>query len=303
MKTQNEKTTAILNHIIANDKCDNAQIATALNLGKEAVRLILVKLVAENKITATVIGNNKKKIFSVSEKKVEKIKKPKISQIKSASTDTVVFDKKAKKLKPAIVQTAHGLGLMYETDPIVKVKSSNFVTIEKRMVHLVKDNMEPRMSGGKPKKMLIQLSNITIVTPAMPEKTGKVPRVKGAPRVKGESQKDFTKYVFDGNTLSKGRLVHAIIKKFVSEHNPSLVELATAFPEAEIRPYGKLFVHFDEAVKINTDSKRTRFFAKQEDVIKIKGGKIAVSNQIDGELVKRMLAVASAKHNLIVTQA
>jgi len=302
MKTQSEKTQAILNFVNANHKCDNAQISSELNLGKETVRLILVKLVDEKQISFEVVGNNKKRIFSPVVAKVKKVKAvvPVSSTISSASI--ITEEKKKVNAKPAVVQTSHGLGLLYPSDPKVMVKGKNMVCVEKHIVHLVNENHEPIMENGKAKKVLVTMDKVVIVTPsALIEKT-KVARVK---REKGEatiSQKNLTKYVLDGNVLSKGRLIHAIIAKFAAENKPSLADLNLAFPEEVIRPYGKLFVHFDEAVKINTDKNRTRFFAKPEDVIEIKGAKIAVSNQIDNELVKRMLTI-TAKQGLQIIEA
>lgn len=214
----------------------------------------------------------------------------------NVSIPTVMLvGKKSKIKRPAVVQIPEfGLGLVYENEPQVSVKT-RMGSIKKTIVHLVEDNMEPRLMDGKAKKVLVTPENITIIiTPAYEEVKVKTPREKRAPREKGEkSAKDFSKYEFGGILLSKGRLVQAVINKFVADNNPTLIELNAAFPSATIRPYGKnLFVALDEAEKINTDSKRSRFFTKKEDIIKIKGGiKIAVSNQIDGDLVKRLLTV------------
>jgi hypothetical protein len=219
-----------------------------------------------------------------------KVVDPKSLKHVSATINTApLVSKKDKYLKPAIVQTPMGLGLIYSNEPTVLVKHG-LIPIAKTIVHLVKDNMEP----GKPKKILVTMDKVTILTPAHEDKPVRVEREKGE---RGESAKDFSKYKFQGNLLSKGRLVHAVIAKFATDNNPTLLELNTAFPAEVIRPYGKgLFLPLEEAEKINTDSKRTRFFTKPEDIIKIKGVKIAVSNQIDGELVKRMLTV-TPKHN------
>ena len=222
----------------------------------------------------------------------------------NVSIPTVMLaGKKAKVKRPAVVNIdKFGLGLVYTDEPQVSVKT-RMGSIKKTIVHLVKDNMEPRLMNGSPKKVLVTPENITIITPAYEEVAVKTPREKRAPRENGEkSAKDFSKYQFEGNLLSKGRLVLAVINKFVADNNPTLVELNAAFPSATIRPYGKnLFVALEEAEKINTDSKRSRFFTKKEDVIKIKGGvKIAVSNQIDGELVKRLLTV-TPNHGYAIT--
>ena len=251
-----------------------------------------------------------KKVSKVPAKKAAPVKKvvaPKeVKKVPSSnvSIPTVMLaGKKAKVKRPAVVNIdKFGLGLVYTDEPQVSVKT-RMGSIKKTIVHLVKDNMEPRLMNGSPKKVLVTPENITIITPAYEEAVVKAPREKRAPREKGEkSAKDFSKYQFEGNLLSKGRLVLAVINKFVADNNPTLIELNAAFPSATIRPYGKnLFVALEEAEKINTDSKRSRFFTKKEDVIKIKGGvKIAVSNQIDGELVKRLLTV-TPNHGYAIT--
>ena len=75
-----------------------------------------------------------------------------------------------------------------------------------------------------------------------------------------------------------------------------------AFPASEVKAYGKgLFVSVEEAIAINETSKRTRFFTKKEEVIKIKGGKIAVTNQIDAALVKRILVITAGMKYVIKT--
>lgn len=203
--------------------------------------------------------------------------------------------KKQKFKKPAVVQTELGLGLVYDHEPTVSVKH-RMMTIKKTIVHLVKDNLEPRLMGGKPKKILT--NNFTIITPSVEEKPVREKRTKGE---KGESTKDFSKYKFQGKLLSKGRLIHAAILKFAEDNNPTLIELKNAFPDEVIRPYGKgLIASIEDAERINTESKRSRFFTKKEDVIKIKGAKIAVSNQIDADLVKRFLTV-TVKHGYKIT--
>lgn len=245
-----------------------------------------------------------KKTVTKKSTKPAKSKKPfKAVAVKPAKPGIVAFiptvsqlTKKQKYMKPAIVQTALGLGLVYTNEPLVTIKQG-WISVEKTIVHLVKDNMEPKLFKGNPKKVLMTPDKFSIITPAHEEKPVRSKREKGEP-----SNKDFSKYKFAGKLLSKGRLVHAVISKFAEDNNPSLIELNTAFPSEVIRPYGKgLFVSLEDAERINTESKRTRFFTKPEDIIKIKGGiKVAVSNQIDGELVKRLLTV-TPKHGYKIT--
>lgn len=317
---KNQKNETILNFVSANPKSDNAQIVKGTNLGKETVRLALIKLAEDGKVSFEVV-ENKKKLFStpapkkavvkVAPKKAavkkvvakvapKKVAKPrKVKQELHASVPTVlILEKKLKNRKPAVVKTKFGLGLIFDHEPQVTVKKGIHGEFEmKTIVHLVKDDMTPRTMNGQPKKMLT--TKVTIITPSVEDKPV---RVKGEKRAKGEpSAKDFSKFKFQGELYSKGRLIHAIIAKFAADNNPTIVELNAAFPQNVVKAYGKgLFLSVEEAEKINTDSKRSRFFTKKEDIIKIKGLKIAVSNQIDGELVNRMLTV-TPKHGYKIT--
>lgn len=47
------------------------------------------------------------------------------------------------------------------------------------------------------------------------------------------SSKDFSKYLFEGNTYGKSRLVLAVVKKYVEDHHPTTFdELESAFPSS-----------------------------------------------------------------------
>jgi hypothetical protein len=201
-----------------------------------------------------------------------------------------LLTKKQKNKRPAVVKTPLGLGLVYEHEPKVNV-TRNFETTVKTIVHLVKDNMEPRMWNGEPKKALVSSDKIEIIKPAEDEKPVRAARKV---RVAGEpTNKDFTKYKFQGEVYGKGRMIHATIVKYVADNNPTMIELLSAFPQDSIKAPGKgLIVSHEDAEKVFEETKRHRFFTKKEDVIKIKGGKICVSNQITAELAERFVSVA-----------
>ena len=219
-----------------------------------------------------------------------------------ASAVSTTIAPSAKKVKKLIVDTKeHGIGYVLAHEPKVIVKQGQ-ISMEKTIVHLVNEDMTPRMKKGVAQQMLMRKENFTFREPIIvtKEKKIRVPRVK---KEKGPKlPKDFTKYKFGGEVLSKGKLVHAIITRFVKENNPTLLDLNKAFPASEVKAYGKgLFVSVEEAIAINETSKRTRFFTKKEEVIKIKGGKIAVTNQIDAALVKRILVITAGMKYVIKT--
>ena len=117
--------------------------------------------------------------------------------------------------------------------------------------------------------------------------------------IASKGKRDFSKFKFQGKEYNKSRLVMAVLAKYAEDHNPSLSELKTAFPDEEIKPYGYgLFRLAAEAKKVN-DEGRQRFFCKETELIKIKYGKIASTNQITSDLLIRFLTVAK-KHKYIV---
>ena len=103
--------------------------------------------------------------------------------------------------------------------------------------------------------------------------------------------KDSTKYVFDGVTLGKGRLVLAVIKKFVQTHpNTTFAELEHAFPG---NLQGKnVFSTADRANEIYTSTGRKRHFVDPEDLIQLTDGVIAVSSQWGISNINRFIEYA-----------
>jgi hypothetical protein len=90
---------------------------------------------------------------------------------------------------------------------------------------------------------------------------------------------DRTKYLFDGETLGKGRLVLAVIRKWASD-NPkaTFAELLAAFPRS-LRGGKGCFRPLDEALKVFEDSGRRRHFIEPPEVIDVADARIAVSSQ------------------------
>ncbi|BDR09585.1 hypothetical protein CTTA_3456 [Comamonas testosteroni] len=93
------------------------------------------------------------------------------------------------------------------------------------------------------------------------------------------SNKDATKYHFDGKVYGKGRLVLAIVKRYV-ELNPSITfaELERAFPSTCQGSSG-VIATADQANSIYTTSGRKRHFLDPSDLIQLQDSLAAVSNQ------------------------
>ncbi len=91
--------------------------------------------------------------------------------------------------------------------------------------------------------------------------------------------KDSTLYDFEGETLNKGRLALALIKRHVETH-PAITyaELENDFPKSCQGPAG-VFTDASHATNIYISTKKKRHFVNTEDLIELKECKIAVSNQ------------------------
>lgn len=105
------------------------------------------------------------------------------------------------------------------------------------------------------------------------------------------SNKDYTKYLFDGKTLPKGPLVREIIRKHVL-NNPDITfsRLKNVFPDAI---QGKaVFIGFDEAIKTKEETGYARHFINEDDKIPLSDIPIAVSNQWDTNNIASFIRVA-----------
>lgn len=96
---------------------------------------------------------------------------------------------------------------------------------------------------------------------------------KSEPQASG---RDKTKYMFEGKILAKNRLVLAVIKNYVKDHNPTFEELAKVFDKSLQGSLGVVEL-YSNAIKISDASKR--FFLKDEDVIDLSNAKAVVCTQ------------------------
>lgn len=94
----------------------------------------------------------------------------------------------------------------------------------------------------------------------------------------GSKAKDVTKYRFNDKVYGKGRLVLAVIKKYVAD-NPDVTfaELEAAFPQSLQGSHG-VFREKQDAINL-ANEKRKRHFIKEEECIQLKDLTIAVSSQ------------------------
>jgi hypothetical protein len=91
--------------------------------------------------------------------------------------------------------------------------------------------------------------------------------------------RDTSKYLFEGHSLGKGRLVLAVIKSHCEKHpNISFSELEKAFPKSCQGSRG-VFTTFEKANEVLTSSGRKRHFLNSDELIQIEDTTIAVSSQ------------------------
>jgi hypothetical protein len=109
------------------------------------------------------------------------------------------------------------------------------------------------------------------------KKTVKPEKPKEEDEVILKSERNVSKYKFNGELLGKGRLVLAVVKKYI-EDNPkvTLVKLKEVFPD-ELQPRYGIIREVSIAKKMSED--RDRYFLKPEELIKVGDKKIAVCNQ------------------------
>jgi len=104
------------------------------------------------------------------------------------------------------------------------------------------------------------------------------------------TSKDTTKYLFEGKTLGKGRLVLAVIKRFV-ELNPGVTfaQLEQAFPR-KLQGSSGVIATADQANTIYANDGRRRHFLNPNDLVELRDGPAAVSSQWGIGNIGRFLA-------------
>jgi hypothetical protein len=103
--------------------------------------------------------------------------------------------------------------------------------------------------------------------------------------------RDKTKYIIDGRTCLKNRLVLEVVKKYVSEHSEITFDrLRDVF-------YDKLQGSFG-VVRMKSDieqQKQIRYFYKDEDTITLDdGAEVVVSNQWGKDNIKAFVVLAKS---------
>lgn len=103
------------------------------------------------------------------------------------------------------------------------------------------------------------------------------------------SNKDYSKYVLDGEIYSKRKLAYAIVSKYVKEHPVvSFHELQRVFPKELQGTIGT----FDTIENALSREEGYRHFSKNDEVLSLKDANIAVCNQWGSGNIKHIIRVA-----------
>ena len=90
------------------------------------------------------------------------------------------------------------------------------------------------------------------------------------------SNRDKTKYMFEGKVFPKNRLVLAIVRMYAEQNNSSFEELCKVFDKSLQGSLGVVEL-YDTAIK-TTDAKK-RYFLADADVLNLNGVKAVVCTQ------------------------
>jgi hypothetical protein len=106
------------------------------------------------------------------------------------------------------------------------------------------------------------------------------------------SQRDYTKYRFNGDVYNKRKLVLAVVQEWISKNKPgTMSELLLAFPQ-ELRP-GGIFVPLAEAEAKYKRQGRRRHFLEDDEIIRFPDStQYAISNQWSKEWIDDFISQA-----------
>jgi hypothetical protein len=106
---------------------------------------------------------------------------------------------------------------------------------------------------------------------------------------------DKTKYSFMGNTLGKSRLVHAIVKEYITQHTGiKYSELSNVFPKSLQGSFG-VFTTLENALDIFRRYRYKRHFIKEDETILLGSQEIAICSQWGIGNIKNIIQLAREK--------
>jgi hypothetical protein len=101
--------------------------------------------------------------------------------------------------------------------------------------------------------------------------------------------RDFSKFVLNGEKYRKGQLVLAIVSDYAKKHNCTSAQLKKVFSDDLVPMYGVIAPAVDAK---RASTKKKRYFVGADQLIQLKDGKFAVTNQISEAIIQKFLPVA-----------
>ena len=96
---------------------------------------------------------------------------------------------------------------------------------------------------------------------------------KVKPKRNPKQNKDFSKYLFEGKTYGKSRLVLAVVKQYAEDHHPATFEeLEDAFPSSLQGSLGVVKRIEDVSDKYKGNGGVKRYFIKEDEIIRLSSG-------------------------------
>ena len=95
-------------------------------------------------------------------------------------------------------------------------------------------------------------------------------------------EKDNTKYLFNEKKLGKGKLVLAVIRQYIADHNPSYEQLKLVFPDSLQGSSGTIINENGYHQKLSKSQDTANRYYINEKLLLNDGDSIYVSNQWGG---------------------
>jgi hypothetical protein len=108
-----------------------------------------------------------------------------------------------------------------------------------------------------------------------------------------QSNKDTTKYKFNGLSFGKGRLVLEVMKEYIGKH-PGFrySELEKIFPKI-LQGNRGVFATAEHANQVYSEQKSKRYFIKPDELIELEDSTIAISSQWSVNNIDNFISVAT----------
>ena len=160
-------------------------------------------------------------------------------------------------------------------DPYLKSKAFSI----SNLLNLIKEAAPNKDGFGELIESTLTLSSVTSVNA---DKKG---------REKPVGQRDYTKFKFKGQELTKGRLVLEVVRQYVAD-NPDVTfeQLEVVFPKQLQGSLG-VFMTKDDAVDRAEKTGHKRHFIKDSEIIRLKDSEIAICTQWGTNNIPRAIEI------------